>query len=46
MFFFLIYDFLNHVREYQFCEKYKGANLVLVKKKRDYRVKSMFEFIF
>ena len=27
-----MYDFLNRFREYQFWEKYKGANLVLVKK--------------
>ena len=34
LYFFLIYDFLNHDREYQFWEKYKGEYLVLVKKTR------------
>ena len=28
--FFEMYEFLNRFGEYKFCEKYKGANLVLV----------------
>ena len=47
--FFFWYDFLNRFREYKFWEIYQVANLVLVEKKnkkRDYRVKSMFKFIF